>query len=227
MTKIGYFLLFAVLTVLTIGCSKNPTPNFHYEYFGLEEGRFVIYDVIEIQHDADINQHDTLRYQLKTYWADTFVDNEGRIAREFKRFVRPTATDPWVLQDTWTGLIHGNHAELVEENQRILKMVFAPTLAKSWNANAYNMNAEQLCSYRDIHRDTTINATFFDSTLVVEQASYNSIIDSVQRYDVYAKRVGLIYKFERDLHYQLNSSSQIYLNVGTERYYQFVATGIE
>ena len=226
MTKISYFLLFAVFTGLVLGCAKNPAPKFHYEYFGLEEGRYVIYDVVEIQHDADINQHDTLRYQLKTYWADTFIDNEGRTAREFKRFVRATANDPWVLQDTWTGIIHGIHAELVEENQRVLKMVFAPTLAKSWNANAYNLSPEQLCSYRDIHQDTTIDNTFFDSTLVVQQESY-TIIDTVERYDMYAKHIGLIYKHERDLHYQINASFQIYLNVGTERYYRFVSTGIE
>lgn len=227
MIKNAYFLLLTLLVGLMIGCAKNPTPKFHHEYFGLEEGRFVIYDVVEIQHDEAINQHDTLRYQLKTYWADTFIDNEGRTAREFKRFVRSTENDPWVLQDTWTGIIDGIRAELVEENQRVVKLVFAPTINKNWDANAYNMFGESLCSYRDIHGDTLIDNVQFDSTLVVEQEAYNSIIDSVRRFDMYAKNVGLIYKYERDLHYQINSFSQVYLNVGTERYYRFVSTGIE
>ena len=222
-----YFILCAVLAGLATGCTKNPVPKFHHEYFGLEEGRYIIYDVTEIQHDKDIDQHDTLRYQLKTYWADTFVDNEGRIAREFKRYVRATSSDPWVLQDSWTGIIHGTHAELVEENQRRLKMVFAPTMAKSWNLNAYNTDPERLCSYRAIHGDTTIDNTYFDSTLVVEQDGYNSMIDSVRRFDMYAKHFGLIYKFERDLHYQIDNAGLKYLDVGTECYYRFVATGIE
>lgn len=227
MTKKYFYFSLLLLSSFFLSCDKNPVPEFHHDYFGMEEGRFVIYDVIEIFHDDNLNQHDTAVYQLKTYWADTFIDNEGRTAREFKRFVRSTENDPWVLQDIWTGLIDGIRAELIEENQRVVKLVFAPTLNKEWDANAYNSLPEQNCFYRDIHGDTIIDNTVFDPTLVVEQEQFNSLIDSVHRYDMYAKGVGLIYKYERDLHYQLNSQSQFYLKNGSERYYRFVSTGIE
>ena len=227
MTKRFYYFLFLMLTTVLFSCNKNPIPDFHHEYFGMEQGRYIIYDVIEVVHDDGLNQHDTSIYQLKTYWADTFVDNEGRTAREFKRFVRATENDPWVLQDLWTGLIDGIRAELIEENQRVVKLVFAPTQNKQWDANAYNLDAEQKCYYRDIHGDTLIDNVTFDPTLVVEQEQQNSLIDSVHRYEMYAKGIGLIYKFERDLHYQINQQSQIYLNEGTERYYRIVSTGIE
>jgi len=223
----NYFIFLGVLLLALAGCKKNPVPDFHYEYFGLEEGRFVIYDVIEIVHDDALNQHDTLIYQLKTVWADTFVDNQNRVAREFHRYVRATDGDPWVVQDIWTGIIDGIRAELVEENQRIVKLIFAPTQNKVWDANAYNQNEEQICYYRDIHGDTTIDNTSFDQTLVVEQEPFNSLIDSVHGYEMYAKDVGLIYKYERDLHYQINQQSQIYLNKGTEKYYRFVSAGIQ
>lgn len=226
--KQKYFCVASVLFfILIVGCTPNPTPSFHHNYFGMEQGRYVIYDVIEIVHDDDLNQHDTTIYQLKTYWADTFVDNEGRIAREFKRYVRASSNDPWLFQDLWTGIIDGIRAELIEENQRVVKLVFAPTMSKQWDANAYNTLGSQICSYRDIHGDTLIDNYNFDSTLVVEQEQFNSLIDSVRRFDMYAKKVGLIYKYERDLHYQINGQSQIYLNEGTERYYRFVSTGIE
>jgi hypothetical protein len=210
-----------------LACDKNPAPEFHHEYFGMEQGRYVIYDVVEIVHDDALNQHDTANFQLKTHWGDIFVDNEGREAREFKRFVRPTENDAWNLQDIWTGLIDGIRAELIEENQRVIKLVFSPTQNKEWNANAYNQEPEQNCFYRDIHGDTLIDNVIFDPTLVVEQNQFNSIIDSVHRYDMYAKNIGLIYKYERDLHYQINQQSQLYLNEGTERYYRYVTTGIE
>lgn len=224
--KVCYISCLILATAL-LSCDKNPAPEFHHEYFGMEQGRFVVYDVIEIFHDDDLNQHDTSIYQLKTYWADTFVDNQGRIAREFKRYVRVTENDPWVFQDVWTGLIDGIRAELIEENQRVVKLVFSPTQNKEWDANAYNMNPEQICFYRDIHGDTIIDNAAFDPTLVVEQEQNNSLIDSVHRYEMYAKGVGLIYKYDRDLHYQLNQQSQFYLDRGSERYYRFVSTGIE
>lgn len=224
--KIYYYLLF-ILTALLFSCKKNPAPEYHHEYFGMEEGRFVVYDVVEIIHDDDIQQHDTAIYQLKTIWADIYIDNEGREAREFKRFVRPTENDSWVLQDIWIGIIDGIRAELVEENQRVVKLVFSPTQNKEWDANAYNLNSEQNCFYRDIHGDTIIDNTTFDPTLVVEQEQSNNYIDSVHRYEMYAKNIGLIYKYERDLHYQSNGQSQLYLDMGTERYYRFVSAGIE
>lgn len=227
MSKQHYYLVLLLFALTLLGCKKDIPIDFHFEYFGMEQGRYIVYDVTEITHDDALNQHDTSIYQLKTYWADTFVDNEGRTAREYWRYVRPTENDPWQLQDIWTGVYDGIRAELVEENQRVVKLVFAPTQNKQWDANAYNMGEEQNCFYRDIHSDTTINNVFFDPTLVVEQDQFNSLIDSVHRYEMYAKGIGMILKYERDLHYQINNQSQIYLNEGTERYYRFVETGFE
>lgn len=225
-TSFYYISLLSIFALLS-SCKKDQSTEFHYEYFGMEEGRYVVYDVTEMVHDDALNLHDTTYFQLKTVWADTFVDNQDRVAREFHRYVRSTDTDPWVLQDIWTGLIDGVRAELVEENQRVVKLVFSPTQNKVWDANAYNQEAEQTCFYRDIHGDTIIGNTSFDPTLVVEQDQFNSLIDSVHRYDMYAKGIGLIYKYDRDLHYQINQQSQIYLNEGSEKYYRFVETGIQ
>ncbi len=227
LSKFYYFLPVVFVALMVFGCKKDNSVDFHFEYFGMEQGRYIIYDVTEITHDDALNQHDTSIYQLKTYWADTFVDNQGRTAREFWRYIRPTENDPWQLEDIWTGLYDGIRAELVEENQRVVKLVFAPTQNKEWDANAYNMDGEQICYYRDIHGDTTIDNTSFDPTLVVEQDQFNSLIDSVHRYEMYAKGIGMILKYERDLHYQINNQSQIYLDEGTERYYRFVGAGFE
>ena len=218
------FILFLLIVLTMIGCKKNDPVNFHREYFGLNEGRYVIYDVMDIIHDADLNQHDTSYYQLKTVWRDTIIDNEGRVAQEFHRYTRLTPSDPWVIVDVWTGIIDGIRAELVEENQRKVKLVFAPTLSKQWDANAYNMLGELDCYYRNIHQDTTINGVALDSTLIVEQDEFTSLIDTVRMYEVYKKYVGLVYKHFKDNHYQFGSSEVV---EGTESYYQFVSSGYE
>lgn len=227
-TLLSILLLIVTSSAIFTACKKDPKPVFHTEYFGLEQGRYVIYDVTEMIHDEALGQNDTAYYQLKTYWGDTFIDNSGRIAREFWRFKREEPTDAWEVQDLWTGIIDGVRAELVEENQRIVKLVFAPTLDKSWDANAFNMMDELECYYRDIHQDTIIGNTNLDSTLFVEQEQLYSLIDTVRKYEVYKKHIGLVHKYFKDVHFQFNSSTgEIFLDQGKELYLDFVETGFE
>ena len=109
-------------------CKKQvDPPSFNYDYYDLTFGRFIEYDVLEINHDVDQTvQHDTLRYQLKTVIGDTVIDNEGRIARKFIRYKRSNSNSNWAQTDLWTTIIDQNRAELVEENQRVIKMIFVP-----------------------------------------------------------------------------------------------------
>lgn len=221
-------LLFTIAVAFTLvmisSCKPDPAPNFHFEYFGLEQGRYVIYDVVEIDHDEAIGVHDTIRYQLKTVWGQEYIDNQGRTAREFHRYTRDTVGASWVYSDLWTGVYDGIRAEMMEENQRTIKLVFAPTLSKQWNANAYNTGEELDCYYRDIHQDTIINGYSFDSTLVVEIDQFNSHIDTVRKYEMYAKNVGLIYKHFIDNHYQFAGPEVI---TGKEIYYTYSSHGFE
>lgn len=217
-------LHFVILVLVLVACKKQKQVNFHYEYFGLEPGRFVVYNVMEIEHDKALAQHDTLYYQLKTVWGDTVIDNEGRVAREFLRYTRADASSNWQITDVWTGIIDGIRAELVEENQRVVKLVFAPSLSKSWDANNYNMLGEMLCYYTNIHDDYSLNGQEFDSTLIVEQAEFTSLIDTVRKYEVYKKGVGLVHKYAKDNHYQFGSPE---VNKGKELYYSFLSSGIE
>lgn len=220
-------ILLAGIVVVGSSCKKQAPVKFYYEYFGLNQGKYVIYDVVEIIHDDALNQHDTLRYQLKTYWADTFVDNQGRITREFWRSTRDSSSHPWVFKDIWTGIIDGVRAELIEENQRVVKLVFAPTPQKEWNANAYNIWPEMECNYGDIHQEMSFGGTVFDSTLVVEQEETYSLIDTIRKYEVYANHIGLVYKHSRDLNFQFNQQGQIYLDKGRELFYTYSSSGVE
>ena len=224
MTKNTLFLLVAVILVL-IACKKDESIDFHKEYFGLETGRYVIYNVLEIKHDTDLSiQHDTLQYQLKTVWEGGYVDNEGRTASEFRRYKRDTPNDAWALTDIWTGIFDVNRAEMIEENQRKVKLVFAPTLSKEWDENGYNNLGEMNCYYSNVHADTTINGTLFDSTVFVEQENFNSLIDTTRRFEIYAKHIGLIYKFEKDNDYFFGDPEP---QEGTELYYEYVEHGFQ
>jgi len=218
-------LLLSVSFLVLTSCKKQKQPDFHREYFGLQTGRYVIYDVMEITHDTDLAvEHDTLRYQLKTVWEGEYLDNEGRTASQFRRYKRATPTDPWQLADIWTGIYDGVRAELIEENQRTIKLVFAPSLTKEWNANAYNNLGAQDCYYSDVHIDTTINGVTFDSTVVVQQEKFYSLIDTTLKYEVYGKYVGLLYKHYKDNNYDFGNAEP---QRGTEIYYHYLSHGFQ
>lgn len=220
-----YLLLFIVgLLALTTSCKQDPPPKFHFEYFGLLQGRYVVYDVVEITHNKALLIHDTLHYQMKTVWGETYIDNEGREGREYIIYKRDSATQPWDLTDVWYGLYDGIRAELIEENQRRVKLVFAPTLQKDWDENAYNPDEELRHYYRDIHKDTTINGVYFDSTLVVEHSFTPNALDTVRIYSTYAKYVGLIHGYFKDNFYQFGSSEVV---SGSERYLMYLDHGWE
>jgi hypothetical protein len=222
------FILFISIVSIALlnACKKqDAAPDMAYSYFDLTHGRYIIYDAVKISHDAAQAINDTLYYQMKTVIGDTIIDNEGRVANRYLRFIRNTELDPWVLQDIYTTIIENRRAELVEENQRVIKLVFAPTLSKSWNANAFNMLPTLNCYYRAINKKATIGALSFDSTLVVEQADFSSLIGYERKYEVYAKGVGMVYKYYKDL--DIANFDTLNVKKGEELFLTINSYGIE
>jgi hypothetical protein len=220
------FSVFLLILMFT-SCKKDQANyDLHYDYFGLLPGRFVEYNVVEIHHDINQSvQHDTLRYQLKTLIGDTIIDNEGRVARRFIRFKRDNSSQAWTQTDTWTAIIVDRRAELVEENQRLIKLVFAPTEDKEWNVNAFNSQNELQAYYRDIHSKVLLGGQTFDSSLVVEQEDFFSLIDYRRKYETYSKNIGLISKYFKDLKIVGFDTSNV--QFGTELFYNCYAFGYE
>lgn len=219
------FTLVVVVTVL-LACKKDNVPtDLHTGYFPMEQGRFITYFVREIVVNADLKKRDTSTYYLKTLIGDTIIDNQGRTARRFERYVRSTLQKPWVLKDVWTTFLNGNRLELVEENQRVIKLVFAPTVEKTWNANAFNTNSELECNYRDIHQPQKVNGINFDKTLVVEQEKYFTLIDYKRKFEVYAEGVGLVYKHFKDT--KIAGFDTNAISTGVEQTMRVLEYGIE
>lgn len=212
-------------TFIFSSCKKDkPNLDFQTEYFGLEEGRFVEYDVTYMFHDSLLGKHDTIHYQLRTLVEDTVIDNVGRVARKFYRYQRKDASKPWLVKDLWTAIIEGDRAELVEENQRLIKLVFIPTEDKEWNINAFNNLGDMSAHYSGLNKAQTINGMDFASTVTVEQEDYKTLIDTRRKYEVYAKGVGMVYKYYKNLNFKFGSTKPI---KGEEYYYSVINYGVQ
>lgn len=222
--------MYKILTLLIavaffFSCKKeNSTVNLHLDYFGYKQGRFVVYDATEINHLSD-GSSDTSTYQLKTLIGDTVHDNSGRVGHKFFRYKRLNASEAWSLKDVWFIILADNRGELVEENERIVKLVFAPTTDKVWNGNAYNTNPYMEYSYDDIHAPFSINGIQLDSTVKVVQEDVFNLIYWRKKHEVYAKNIGMVKK-----HYQhLNISNFDITNISTgkELFMNMVEYGVE
>lgn len=198
------FLTFSFFILILLSCKKD-TPqtynlSYSYTYFGLIKGNYVLYEVVEITHDENaLIQHDTLRYQLKTLIGDTLYDNSGRIANRFFRSKRPNANAPWSITDVWTTIIADNKAELVEENQRVVKLIFPFSKQMTWNSNQFNPNAANACFYSSIDYSGSIGSFVFDHLAQVEQADERNLVVYKRQFEVYAQNIGLVRKYYKDL----------------------------
>ena len=214
---LGLFLL-----LFTAACKKKEPEviDLKYDYFQLVEGAYVTYDVTYIFHDEALLKHDTVVYQIKTVVGDSVIDNAGRVARKFNRYIREASTDPWATKDVWTGIITDGRAELVEENQRKVKLVFAPTEDKTWDINYFNSDGKVTASYDSIDVSRSIQGLDFYNTLIVRQKNYITLIDEINNFEIYARNVGMIFKQEKSLKYNFGETIP---NYGTEYYYRINA----
>ena len=223
-------LIIILISVLIFSCKKNNSNETNQDkyssYFGLSQGRYIIYDVREILHDetAEI-KHDTLNYQLKTVIGDTIFDNAGRLAYKYYRYKRSNAFQNWVMSDVWTILIDENQAELTEENQRIIKLFFPVSDITNWNANVFNLNESLDCSYDKIHQSKSLSGLLFDSTVTVEQENERNLIQFKRKYEVYGNRIGLIKKYFKDL--KINNFDTLNIKSGSEIFYNCIDFGFE
>lgn len=225
--RIGKILLLLSL-IAFVACKKNDkttTYPMHTDYFPLTEGRFIIYDVSEMIHNEDINQHDTMQYWLKTVVGQVYIDNSGRSARELIRYKSVDSGISWQTMDIWTSILDGNRAETVEENQRLLKLVFAPTTDKEWDINVYNTKAKQNAHYTSILVPFSLNTFQFDSTIQVEQANYFTLVDFKNQNEVYAKGIGLVQKTFKDL--EIQNFDTLNVQKGKELYLNCISFGFE
>ncbi len=207
---------------LFAACNKTPAPYFGYDYFPMEEGRYVEYEVMEVIHDEGGNpQHDTTLYRLKTVVGETIIDNENRPARKLYRYAYDLETGELIDERVWTQVIDGGRAEVVEENQRKIRLVFAITLDKVWDVNAFNPEEEQEVYYDELHK----SYGQLDSTVIVEYEDFFSLVDYQRKYEVYANHVGLIKRSFKDL--VINDFDTLHISSGTEQHYTLINYGIE
>jgi len=222
------YVFIAFVLFFTFSCKKdNSAPiNLGYHYFPINEGHFVVYDVVSIVHDDIVAVHDTNVYQIKEVIGETYVDLEGENFQKLYRYKRAYVTENWQIKDVWTIKLKGQTAEVVEENKRRIKMGFAISYEKQWDGNALNEDDTEECYYSKITEPFTVNnGDIIDSTAIVEHTNFVTFIDYTRRYEVYAANIGKIYSYIKD--FTITNSDISNPIKGVEQYYSMIEYGEE
>lgn len=200
--KTGILVLSSVILVLFFSCKKKTEtpPDLGYSYFPGVIGSWIIYDVDSTYYDSVSNITTTIKFQQKDSVESLITDNSGRATLRIERYKRyydastPYAQLPWNIADVITANMTASTAEIVEGNQRYIRLIFPPKLNKKWNGNASNAQDRWDYEYTSVNSSTTLNATY-DSTITVSQSGLNDpIINTQLSTEMYAKHIGLIYK---------------------------------
>lgn len=214
-----------LLALVFFSCKKETIEvDRNLDYLPFQKGTYQIYDVIERSYLSNGSKIEKF-YQLKTVIQDTFIDNSGRITREFGRYIRDTPQDDWVYSDLWTAYKSNTAFELVEENQRTVKLVFPITPKTTWDINAYNIEPKLTASYTDLFNGKTVNGLNFENTATVVQEDEFNLIMFRKKYEIYAKNVGLIKKHYQQ--YEISNFDTTNIRTGKDLYYTIVSFGIE
>lgn len=224
----GRTLLILIALMSTVACNKDKdnTIIYGYDYFPIEEGKYVIYDVVDIFHDIVLSPaHDTSIYQIKEVIGEEEIDGEGESNQKLYRYIRINETQSWTLQDVWLIKRGPSSAEAVEENKRKIKMGFSISYDQYWDCNALNEDYEQQCYYSNIYEPFSLGVLDFDSTVVVQQEDFTSFIQYLRSYEVYAPNVGKILSVKKDL--TIDNSDTLDIQKGTELFYTAIAYGEE
>ena len=204
----------AVLIMLLTGCKDKQdsyTTVYNYEYFPLDSGHYVTYQVDSISsYRSDFQNKDTVSYQQMEVIGDTTYDNQNEIAYEINVYTRPNSSAPWTYDRKWQVKRTLTNLQKSEDDLRFIKLVFPAKTDEAWNGNIFlPVTTEPLRVYEnwDYHYTAvdvpnTVNGFNLDSTLVVSGVDESNFIARKYFTETYAKNIGMVY---REWNYQTGS----------------------
>jgi len=221
------YLKFFPFIFIFLSCKKDDNKIIYgYQCYPMEEGRYVIYDVVDIFHDvALVPAHDTSRYQIKEVIGAEEFDGEGEAFRKLYRYYRLNDTLTWTMKDVWTVKKTNRSLETLEENKRRISLAFSISYDQYWDYNALNEDDELEAYYDNIYMPLSLGNNSYDSTVIVEIESELTFVEYKRQYDIYATNIGRIYSARKDL--VITNTDTLNIQKGPEIFYTAVSFGIE
>jgi hypothetical protein len=213
--KRNIFTVAAVCMGMLAACdttmSDPPAYLLPQEYQPLEVGKSITYQLDSIQYFETV-ENDTASWELKEAVTDTFYDNQGRLNFRIERSIRKPG-ESWQLAQVWSAMYNDNKLERVEENLRFIRLTAPVENGEAWDGHIYLSGLDEIpvlqqCNnraflegwtfaYEGVGNAASYNGLDFANTLTVRQTGEQNLIEYNESEEVYAKGVGLVYRYFR------------------------------
>ena len=183
-----------VLLLCFASCKRVEDPELSGpSYAPLEIGKYVIYDITNLAHDAFAERTDTTYFQIRETIESDFIDNSGNTV--YKTLVE-TSEHPgsnWIFVRYATLHQDDYSYQRVEDDIRKIKLSFPLKERKSWDANQMNTLATQKAKITNLDQSYSISKDLvFSNTLTIDLGNeIDPFFQNVES-EVYAAGIGLI-----------------------------------
>ncbi|WP_420148385.1 hypothetical protein [Spirosoma sp.] len=192
-----YPLLLGLLNLfLFTGCQPVTTEPVAsgYDYFPLETGRYVIYDIQEQQYVINNGTPVNRTYQLKEVVGKSYTNVMGQTAYRLMRYRRSAENQPWQADSMWSAHAINNEAIRTENGRDFIKILFPVRNLLTWDGNQRNGVDADEYQIRNVGHTYYVSGKQFNETATVVEQDDSTLTSQDKRVTVYAREVGLIYK---------------------------------
>jgi hypothetical protein len=197
MKNILFLTHFSWIVCMLVSCKEEtilPQEKQFNNYHPATKGAFIVYACDSIVYDDFTNTVDTLRFKIKEYYETEFTDNSGRTALRLERYKMPEGTTQWQLRDIWSLVKTDKQVEKIEEDVRMLKLLFPIKEGLEWDINALNNVGSRTVVCKDVHQPFAGQTFNFDSTVTVVNTDPANLVSEFRDTEIFAANKGLVYK---------------------------------
>lgn len=220
------FILGVFLILMSCKKQDSYTSDLGYSYFPIEEGHFIEYKVLRIDHDQVLFPPvDSTEYYLKTVVGEKILSNTGDSVNKLFFYVKPHLDSTYTLDKVNTIYNDGYRGVYNLDNQKYVKLSFPAEVSRVWDMNI--LNTEDELRSRITHLDFAglVNGTAFNQLMRTQQLDFFSLVDYQKAHEIYAKDIGLVQIYFKDLVIQNFDTTDI--SYGTEIYWDYLSHGVE
>jgi phage pi2 protein 07 len=215
--KMRLYQLFicAVFLISTASCNKSTevlNTKSIQTFMPLEIGKYILYNLDSTVYTNLGTKIEIRSYQIKDTIQTVTTDNLGRKVFRISRLLRSnTDSNNWKNIFTYNAILDSTKLEIIESNQRYLKLMLPIKEGFNWKGNTYvnTVSSPDLqflnnweYRYLDVDKSITINNVRFNNTISVLQrndtinnpSNKNVLSEINYSKEIFAENIGLVFK---------------------------------
>ncbi len=197
------FSLWIIFCGVHLGCNRKIEYEFpDLNLYPIEQGKYRIYQVVDTTYTT---QGAIPKFYYKKELTDTNeTDLKNRIISRLN-ILKGNVLDSLTFYELWTQYRDANWAERIEGNTKFLVLKFPVKQNDMWNGNEMNNLGKEDYTYVNIDTTVIINGKTYPHCVFVQQRlNKNSLLTEVDTYEIYARGIGKIKRYDNYKKYNLN-----------------------